>query len=358
MIDAALLDEFLSGQLDLLRLEASTRVRVLRLLDQLERELRSKLSSDTLTDMGKSRLSTLLRQTSSVIDDYYERMAAEADKALLGTAEYIAKDVHKSIQGVFSVELGAYLPTEAYLKRVSANTLVFGSPSANWWSRQSADTAFRFANAVRLGATAGETNDQIVRRVLGSPKAGTEGIMQASRANARSLVHAAIQSVANDARMETFRKNSDVIKGVRQVSTFDSHTTEICIGYSNQEWDLITEKPLKGSYLPFVSDGGSPNGVPRHWGCRSVLVPITKTFKELGLDMPEFPTGTRASNSGQIAADTTFAAFLERKGEAYQNATLGKGRAELWRSKKITLNQLLDLRGNPLTVAQLKARYS
>jgi hypothetical protein len=36
---------------------------------------------------------------------------------------------------------------------------------------------------------------------------------------------------------------------------------------------------------------------------------------------------------------------------------LGKGRAELWRSGKITLNQLLDQRGNPLTLAQLQSRY-
>jgi hypothetical protein len=36
---------------------------------------------------------------------------------------------------------------------------------------------------------------------------------------------------------------------------------------------------------------------------------------------------------------------------------LGKGRAELWRSGKITLNQLLDQRGNPLTLAELRSQY-
>jgi hypothetical protein len=36
---------------------------------------------------------------------------------------------------------------------------------------------------------------------------------------------------------------------------------------------------------------------------------------------------------------------------------LGKGRAELWRDGKITLQQLLDQRGNPLTLQQLRQRY-
>jgi len=36
---------------------------------------------------------------------------------------------------------------------------------------------------------------------------------------------------------------------------------------------------------------------------------------------------------------------------------LGSGRAQLWRDGKLTLEQLLDLSGNPLTLAQLRAKY-
>lgn len=60
---------------------------------------------------------------------------------------------------------------------------------------------------------------------------------------------------------------------------------------------------------------------------------------------------------GQVAASTTFEAFLERKGKAFQDEMLGKGRAQLWRDGTITLPQLLDLKGNPLTLAELKAKY-
>jgi hypothetical protein len=57
---------------------------------------------------------------------------------------------------------------------------------------------------------------------------------------------------------------------------------------------------------------------------------------------------------GVVAADLTFDQFLKSKPPEFADKMLGKGRAELWRSGKITLNQLLDQRGNPLTLAQLK----
>lgn len=40
-----------------------------------------------------------------------------------------------------------------------------------------------------------------------------------------------------------------------------------------------------------------------------------------------------------------------------QDEQLGAGRAALWRKGTITLEQLLSLDGNPLTLAQLEKRY-
>jgi hypothetical protein len=89
-----------------------------------------------------------------------------------------------------------------------------------------------------------------------------------------------------------------------------------------------------------------------------VLVPIIKTFRTLGLDVDEPKPGQRAAQGGPVAARTSFAQFLERKGKAFQDETLGPGRAQLWRDGKLTLTQLLDLQGNPLSLKQLKARYA
>lgn len=177
------------------------------------------------------------------------------------------------------------------------------------------------------------------------------GVLEVSRRNAAALVQTSIQTVANVARLEAFAQNADIVKGVKQISTLDSHTTDICIAYSGMAWNL-EGKPIQGNKLAFN------NGPPRHWNCRSILIPITKTFKELGIDTPELKKSTRASTDGQIDAGTTFDSFLKRKGEAFQNEILGPGRAKLWRDKKITLQQLLDLQGNPLSLSELQAKYA
>jgi hypothetical protein len=58
-----------------------------------------------------------------------------------------------------------------------------------------------------------------------------------------------------------------------------------------------------------------------------------------------------------VAADLSFSDFLKGKPTEFVDEMLGKGRAQLWRDGKITLSQLLDQRGNPLTLQQLRDKY-
>jgi hypothetical protein len=341
-------DSLISGQLDLLRLGAYSQTEALALLDELGRVLESMLKTANLTGATKVRINSILSQAVNVIDRYYEEINRRAATTLTGMAQVQAQASARSISSAL-ITVGTSLPSQTFLERLLTNSMIFGAKSASWWQRQAGDTAFRFAAAVRQGLVQGETNEQIVRRVVGTTT--TPGVLTASRANARSLVHASIQTVANEARLETFRANADIVKGVKQLSTLDSHTTDICIAYSGAEWDLQGD-PINKTKLPFLG------GPPRHWGCRSVLVPITKTFKELGIDLPEPQRSQRASADGPIDAGTTFTAWLKRQSKEDQEAQLGKGRAELWRKGKITLTQLLDLKGNPMTLKQLERKYA
>lgn len=338
-------DHILSHQLDLFRLEAGVRARVLRLLGRLQEELSSQIARGSAGAATKARLRSLLRQAGETVDHYYARVRDEVEPALERAGEAQAAHVAEAVIATAD----ASLPTETFLSRLASGALVQGAPSSEWWRRQSRALALRFADVVRSGAAAGQTSEQIVARVAGS--AETPGIMETARANARALVHSSIQTVANAARMETFRQNDDVVKGVRQLSTFDEHTTDTCVAYDGEEWDLDGE-PLNGTTLPFVNDGGSADGVPRHWNCRSVLVPITATFRELGVDadepdLPERPGGARTMDE-----------WLAGRTEEQLDDQLGKGRADLYRRGVITRAQLLNLSGNPLTADQLARKYA
>jgi hypothetical protein len=88
-----------------------------------------------------------------------------------------------------------------------------------------------------------------------------------------------------------------------------------------------------------------------------VLVPVTKTFKDLGIDLPEPPTGKRAiAGEGPISAKKDFDDCLKRKGKKFQDEVLGPGRADLWRRGVITLRDLVDGAGNELTIKQIKKK--
>lgn len=332
-------DDLLAHNLDLLRLNASLRLDALKVLKELEKELLSKLSAGTLTEYSKAATDYLLASIRAVVTKHYADISAQANEALAGLSQVQQQVVRAALA---DVGYGAALAPATHFATALTDVLIQGAPSADWWARQAADTAFKFANVVRQGIVQGKTNGTIIKEV--------RTVMDVSRANAAALVQTSVQTVANASLVETFKQNADVIAGMMQLSTLDSHTTDICMAYSGAEWNL-DEEPIGDTNLPF---NGGP---PRHWNCRSVLVPITKSFAELGLDAKEMKATERASTDGPVAANTSFNDFLERKGKAFQDEMLGKGRAELWRKGTITLPQLLDQKGNPLTLAELKKKY-
>ena len=455
-LERAAFNHAIQLQLDLLRHAASVEGKVLRLLEEMHRQLRGKLASENLTTFNRTRLNAMLKETSKVLDTTYARIADEVRKSMEGVAGVVSSpsmdiaklkvtlskvdvklgyslvnvdigalerqwsrssfyvgpqgtggigkryaDVTKFIQdnsafeassvyvkpdGVvgfengrhryaairdagnktipvamdaesianakaagylaagdpttFTVRLVGAAPTPAVLATLVKNTLIEGAPSAQWWDRQAKDTAFRFSSAVRQGIAQGETTEQIFRR--------TKEVVGLAGRNSRALVQTSIAQVAGDVRIATIEANTDIYSGFRHLSTLDGHTTPQCVARSGLMWTLDKE-PI-GHDLPFKQP-------PVHWGCRSVMLGVLKSFKELGINLPEPQGLTRASAEGQIDRSTTFASFLSRRSVAEQDAQLGAGRAQLWRDGKITLRQLVDNAGNPLTLEQLRSKY-
>lgn len=353
--DEIIADALIGRTVDLFRFTAHERAAVLLILKRLEDDLLELLvfSGKRLSEATRADKAALLRQAQELIGQYYGTVADEVGANLAGMGELEGKATAASLAAGFAGAIKPALPPQTFFKSLLSDTLVSGAPSADWWKRQAGDVAFRFGNEVRQGIASAETNAQIIRRIRGTTAA--PGVMAIARQNAAALVQTSVQTVANAGRMATFEANDEFLKGWRQLSTLDGHTTLVCVAYSGKEWNLKKE-PL-GHDLPFVSPKGALTGTPRHWNCRSLISVITKTFAELGLDVPEFKAKTRAASGGPVAAGTTFEQFLDRKGPKFADELLGPGRAELWRDKKITLSQLLDQSGRPLSLAALREKY-
>jgi hypothetical protein len=328
---------------------------------------------------------------------YAARMQVSANNAIkIGDA---------ASSGTVEIRIGVGLPTENYLNKLASDVLIQGSPAKNWWLRQAQDTQFKLANEIRIGAAQGETNAQIIKRIVGqdatvrpataaekaaaadtSAKAGkpgadgkasepgkpaapdvakpaakaapdvvvepgTPGVMPLARKNAAAIVQTSVATVAAEARRATFQANRDITNGIIQISTLDGNTSLTCVAYSGAQWDNDYE-PINGNDLPYNG------GVPRHWGCRSSEASIMKTLREMGIDMDEPDPGMRASSDGPISAKTTFADFLKLKGADYQNEVLGPGRAELFRQGKLGPRDLVSAAGQPLKLSDLRAKYA
>lgn len=330
-----LADIYTIRQLLLQRIIAGEDTAFNRHLDDIAAELEAMLNGKALTSYQGQRLNKAIAELASVVNlrtpDIGALASLEADFAVGSFAQ---------------LGITAALPSKGTLEAISQSSLIQGATINQWFSNLQAQTRFDLSRAVKLGVSLGETNAQIAKRILSNSEKGPE-VLAKTRRDAMAITRTAVQTVSNEVRQATFQENDDIISGIQWLSTLDGRTSDICIARSGLVWTLPDYKP-KGHKVPW---NGGP---PAHWNCRSTTIPVLKSFAELGINAPEIPAGTRASMDGQVARNMTFDEFLRGKPDSFADAMLGKGRAQLWRDGKITFSQLLDQRGNPLTLAELE----
>ena len=323
------------------RVAIQSRAIIVKLLENLEKELIAKVA-DGVTDWSKARIDKQLKEASTVIKQYYDDAAGIAKDTTTNVAQVSASATTDSLLMAVGNQVAmAAIPTASYLETLAGSTIIQGAVQRDWWSRQSEDTVFKFQSAVRQGLVAAETTPQIVKRV--------RVVLYISKRNAETLVHTSVQSVANTTREKIFADNDDVMSGKEWSSALDRRTCPTCGALDGKRW-TTDSKPIGHSMVYQIP--------PKHFRCRCSMIPVLKTWKELGINMDELSDNTRASMEGQVT-DKTFADWLARKTEtdpAFADRTLGKGRAELWRDGKITMDQMIS-GGKPLSLSELKKKY-
>lgn len=90
--------------------------------------------------------------------------------------------------------------------------------------------------------------------------------------------------------------------------------------------------------------------------CRSVTIPITRSWQELGINLAEAPPGTRASMTGQVPATQTYKQWLATAPASIQRNVLGRTRYEMWKEGAINIDSFWTKDGRRLTLSQLKRK--
>lgn len=352
-VNERIADEIRMHAVSLARYSESERRAIFRLLDRLFGSLRNDLQDSGIT-VGRTayqlrRLELLFKQIRATILSGYEEIIPRAEAGLKSLAEFEGEWTVNALNKIIGVKLVTMTPATAeQLAAIASEVLIEGAPSSEWWSRQSEKLLNNFKDQIRQGWTRGETLDQLMKRLTGG--VDEEGnpyfdLRKGTKRGAEATIITSVQAVANDARMRVYKGNSDVVKGIQWVSTLDLRTTTQCIARDHLTWSL--DGAPQGHSIPF-----SPP--PIHWRCRSTTAPVTKSFKEMGIPLDEFPETTRASMDGQVPEGKTFEQWISEQPEGAAEKVFGKGRAELWRHGKITVRDMVDQRGRPLTLEELR----
>lgn len=206
-----------------------------------------------------------------------------------------------------------------FLDRISPPTRVMGAEYGEWFGKITDDLSLKVSSAARtLFAT--DAAPAIQRDFAASELTQTRTAVDA-------LVRTSLQAMANEVTREVVSKSVDAkATGARwqQISILDQRTSAICREYAFKEWDA-EYRPI-GHKLPFN------DGCPRHWNCRSVIVPVF-------------------GNSGPKAM--TLASWMGTMGREQTNEVFGGRNVDLFERRMMPLSDLVRQVGRPVTVGEV-----
>ncbi len=356
--------------IDLTRLDAGNARRIRTLFRTLSADVVEKLlkidpTGTTSAAIRNKRLRQLLEAVDGIVDEAYEELEAVVAADTQDVARMEAAEVAATANEVVGVELMSGRLNANVLKRLADKTLIQGAPSKDWWRDNKTISKKAFLREMREGVLLGESVQDLVRRIRGRREHGfKDGLMsytsKASR-QAQALARSSIMSVANAARFETYTQNSDVVKGVKWMSTLDTRTTEICIALDGQAWTL-DGKRLPGTVHKWR---GPP---PAHWNCRSTLSPVLRSWSDLITNRSakkkvlaaeksgKLAKGWRASMDGRVPDDLNYGDWLRKKERAepgFAKEVLGARKYKLWKDGKLKPRDLIDQSHQPFTLKDL-----
>jgi SPP1 gp7 family putative phage head morphogenesis protein len=240
------------------------------------------------------------------------------------------------------VKVELLMPSAQLLNSVVTSQPFRGKYLREWFGNLTRTQKSNVKAAVNAGLIEGEGVESIVRRIIGTRKNKySDGILDATRNEARMVVRTAANHVSTAARTEVNKSNADILKGEKIIATLDMRTSAIC-------------RMQDGKVYP-VGKGPRP---PFHPNCRSTVVPVLKSWRELGINLKDAPKGTRAALGGEVPEDVTYPVWFRRQSASLQREVLGKTRYELYKSGSIgdDITRFSDRTGRLYTLPQLAER--
>lgn len=345
-VNDELLDLNLRHAVTLSKYENSVVRKIISLLNRIDADLVQQIQkydpNEVAGSYSRKRLENMLAAIREIIAEGNGQLNANLSDELKSFAKYEAGFQASLLTNVIPVAVDLVTPPAALLNQIVSVDPIKGRLLKEWTQSLSADKYARVSQAIRLGIAEGQTTPQITQRIRGTRAAKfKDGVLETTRASAEKLVRTAVADVASSVRNTIYEQNKDIVAKVQWVATLDGRTCVRCAALDGETFAL--------------DEGPRP---PLHINCRCSTVPVTKSYRELGIDLDEAPPGTRASMNGQVADSTTYETWLRRQSAEFQDDVLGKTKGALFRRGKLPLDKFVNRFNEELTLDQLKATES
>lgn len=323
------------------------------------------------------RLEALRAVIRTIRKEGWAAVGKELNELAMQLAIEEAKYWPAELREIMPTQIDVVAPTAATMREIVKSKPIHGRVMSEWVSKMFEDDMVRISTKVQAGMLAGETLDNMMRTLFGSERLEyRDGATTLTHSQLKTVVRTMIHHVASDARTEFVKANAAELGGKeRFVATLDSRTTPLC-------------GSLDGKLFP-VGEGPQP---PLHYNCRSARVfyidaeaqlmrpykasveselvveyskqaGIPRTTKRSKLPFghktkfDKFAQKKKVEYIGQIPAATKFSDWFAKQSIAFQKASLGEKRFQLYRYGGLSLDKFQDISGRKLTLQEIYDKH-
>lgn len=288
--EAILLETLIRGHAFILGDTEDDQVALIReRMSELEGTLAGRLSELMERDGSSRSVKTLnnrIGQVRAIRSRGLEKIADDIEGAAAWSAAASSASIAESV-GAVAMEAeflhGFKVLSPRQLQQVAKRDFL-GATVRKWVQARDIVGELAVERELRASFFAGDSIPQAVARV--------RQILKNDRTEAVTIARTAISGAANEAAVETYRDNADILSGYIQVETLDSRICEECMALDGKRYGLKDPSPC-----------------PVHPNCRGYLAPDVKGFPRA--DVP------------------TAREWFDRQSRETHERVLGKGRAAL-----------------------------
>lgn len=303
----SIFDQTVRHRIAIERYSAEDSKKVLKFLDELRADIASRIAR--ATPGRRAQLESILDDVREIHGRVYQRIQSELSTRFRDRAAEAAE---------FHADKFKSAGIEASINRLTADAAyqaaltrpMDGAILSEWLTTMEPAARNRIDRALRISFTEGESLDRAVRRVREQ--------VDISKRSAKTLIRTANTHISNAVQQASAEANADLVKEVEWRSVLDSRTTPVCQMRSGQRYP--------------INSGPRP---PAHPGCRSIVIEVLKDFPP--------------------PKSETYAEWLKRQPAEVQDDILGPNRGALLRSGRYDVGDFVDVKGTPLTLAEIRA---